>query len=138
MKKCITNPLLVFLFIVALILPAKASELEPPIFPDPLLPYIGVTDAAIGLVRMNNGDAQPTGYISLRNGYYANATLALYKEGSSTPTASWYQSSGYIFIYETYSVPSGYTYYATLAAAIYDANNNYVDTVNLESNHVHF
>ncbi len=138
MKKRIISVFLIFLFLFATMLSAQAADLEPPEPSDPISPYIGVATASIALSRASNGDAQATGTIVLKNGYYANATVALYKEWNTTPTVSWSQSSTYIWISQSYSVSSGYTYYATLSASIYDSNNNYVDTVSLESYHVHF
>ena len=126
------------LFASILVLSVYAMGLDTPVSPEPLLPYIGVSSTYAGLVRLNNGDAQPYGSICLMSGYYTSATLSLYREGSSTPIASWYQSSSPIFIYETCSVSSGYTYYAILSAPIYDANDNYVDTIHIETNHISF
>lgn len=138
MRKRICSALFALLLVFILVFPAYATDLDTPISPEPLLPYIGVTSSYAGLVRMNNGDAQVAGNISLKNGYHTNATLSLYREGNSTPIASWYQSSNPIYIYQTISVPSGYTYYAILSAPIYDANNIYVDTIHIETNHIAF
>lgn len=138
MNKRILSSIFVVLLLVASVFSVQAADLEPPVSPDPLSPYTGVTSAGAGLSRLNNGNAQVTGSINLKPGYRANATLALYKEGSTSPVASWSQSSTFIWISQSYSVPSGYTYYVSLAATVYDSNDNYVDSVNIESNHVHF
>ncbi len=138
MKKQLAKLISVFLFVSILMISAQAADLEPPVSPDPLSPYIGVASASIGLSHLNSSNAQVTGTIVLKPGYYANATVTLYKEWNSTPVTSWTQTSTHIWISQSYSISSGFTYYATIAATIYDSNNNYVDSVNLESYHVSF
>ena len=138
MKKRVTSAVFVVFLILTLVFPAQATDLEPPVEPDPLSPYVGVISTGAGLSRLSNGKAQATGLVNLNSGYHANASLSIYKEGSSTPIITWTQSSTYVWISQSYSVASGFTYYATISAKIYDSNDNEVDTVNISSVHVYF
>ena len=138
MKKRILIALLSFVLVLTLVFPVSAATLDPPVFPDPEYPYVGVLSSGAGLSRLDNGKAKVAAHINLDTGYHANATLSLYREGYTSPVTSWYQSSSYVVITQSYSVTSGYTYYLILSASIYDSNNNYVDSVNVESNHMYF
>ena len=74
-----------------------------------------------------SGAAQCNGKIKLYNGYTADLTVELKKDGSTIKT--WTSSgSGTVSAGGTYYVPTGHTYVVVTTATVYDSNSNVVES----------
>ncbi len=118
-----------------------AIDLDENLPPDIPAPYTGVASIGATLSINSVGKATCSGYVNLKSGYTASATLSLQqKQGSSWFTIiSWSATGGpTIAISKSYYVASGYSYRVVMTAAVYDNNSNYVETVSATSTVVYY
>lgn len=103
---------------------AKATEISPR--------YTGITVLTSGLTISDVGKATCNGKVMLRNGYTADLTVELKRDGTTIKT---WTASGteMVSVSGTYYVLSGHTYVVTTSATVYDANGTVVDSVSKDS-----
>ena len=94
--------------------------------------YIGTARITSSLNISKSGAATCNGKAVLWDGYTADLTVELQKDGSTIKT--WTSSgSGTVTAGGTYYVPSGHTYVVVTTATVYDSNSKVVESPSMDS-----
>lgn len=113
-----------FSILVGSLIGAQASEITPR--------YTGIATLTSGLTISDTGKATCAGKVMLWDGYTADVTVELKRDGATIKT--WVSSgSGVVSAGGTYYVASGHEYVVTTTATVYDSNGKIVESPSKDS-----